>query len=236
MLQVGRIEALVIRKPIKNVHLSVLPPDGKVRVSSPLAMKDDAIRALIAIRIPWIQKQKAKFEAQERQIKRGYVSGESHYFLGRRYRLEVLHENRPAHVELKGKKTIALYVRQESSTAKRAEAMREWYRKELRTVADAVIPKWQEKIGIRAGSWGIKKMKTRWGTCNQKAGRIWLNLELAKKPITCIEYVIAHELLHLIEKTHNARFVALMNRQLPKWRSEKEELNRFILSHEEWNY
>ena len=236
MIQVGNIEALVIRKPIKNLHLSVLPPLGKVRVTAPLAMKDDAIRILLATRLPWIKKQQVKFEAQERQTKREYVSGESYYLFGRRHRLEVLYENKRPRVELKGKNRIVLCVRPKSPVVKRQDVMMEWYRKELRTVLAEVIPKWQEKIGQQAKSWGIRKMKTRWGTCNQKAGRIWINLELAKKPITSIEYVVVHELLHLIEKKHNERFVGLMTKHLPKWRSEKEELNRFILSHDKWNY
>lgn len=236
ILQIGSMEVLVVRKSIKNLHLSVLPPDGKVRVSSPLSINDDVIRTLIATRIPWIWKQKAKFEAQERQTKRMYVSGESHYFLGRRYRLEVLYENGPAQVELRGNTKIILRVRPHSTVAKREEVIMKWYRKELRNVADTMISRWQEKIGIQARSWGIKKMKTRWGTCNQKVRRIWINLELVKKPIACIEYVVVHELLHLIEKKHNERFLALITKHLPKWRNEKEELNRFILSHEEWNY
>src|SRR5438094_4073453 len=194
MLQVGSIEALVIRKPIKNLHLSVLPPLGKVRVSAPLYMKDDAIRTLLATRLGWIKKQKARFEAQERQTPRQYISGESHYVLGRRYRFEVVYEDKPAHVELKGKNKIILRVRPKSALAKREEVVMEWYRKELRPIADELLVKWQEKIGMQANAWGIKRMKTRWGTCNQKAGRIWLNLELAKKPIACIEYVVVHEL------------------------------------------
>jgi predicted metal-dependent hydrolase len=187
-------------------------------------------------KLPWIWKQKAKFEAQERQTKRMYVSGETHYFFGRRYRLEVLYENGPAQVELRENTKIILRVRPLSTVAKREEVVMEWYRKELRNVADKMISKWQGKIGVRVKSWGIKKMKTRWGTCNQKAGRIWINLELAKKPISCVEYIVVHELLHLIEKKHNERFVALITKYLPKWRNEKEELNRFALSHEEWNY
>lgn len=236
MLQVGSIEALVVRKPIKNLHLAVLPPLGKVRVSAPLYMKDDAIRTLLATRLGWIKRHQAKFEGQMRQPPRQYVSGESHYFLGGRYRFELVYGDKPGRIELKGKNKILLHVRPQSSFAKRQEVMMEWYRTELRNIADELLRKWQEKIGVRANAWGIKRMKTRWGTCNQKAGRIWLNLELAKKPISCIEYVVAHELLHLIEKKHNERFAALMSQHLPKWRSEKQELNRFILSHEEWKY
>jgi len=127
-------------------------------------------------------------------------------------------------------------VRPKSNRAKRAEVMLEWYRKELRNIAAELVAKWQKTIGVEAKNWEIKRMKTRWGTCNQQAGRIWLNLELVKKPISCIDYVVAHELLHLIEKKHNDRFVTLMSQHLPKWRSEKHELNHFMLSHEEWKY
>jgi hypothetical protein len=235
-VQVAGIEVLVVRKPIKNLHLSVLPPLGRVRVSAPLAMKEDAVRTLLATKLAWIRKQKAKFESQERQTRREYVSGESHYFLGKRCRLEVIFEDKPAQVHLNGKNKIVLRVRPNSGLAKREEVMLDWYRGELRTLLNELLPKWQEKIGVRARSWGIKRMKTRWGTCNQKAQRIWLNLELAKKPAACIEYVAVHELLHLIEKKHNENFVNLMTKYIPKWRSLKQELNRFILSHEEWKF
>ena len=227
---------MVVRKPIKNVHLSILPPDGKVRVSSPLRLKDDTIRSLIATRIPWIRKQKAKFEAQERQTPREYISGESHYVLGKAHRLEVVYENGSPCVSLKGKSKIILQVRPNSTLARREEVLLDWYRSELLVISTELLETWQKRIGVAVGSWGIKRMKTRWGTCNQKAGRILLNLELIKKPMACIEYVVVHELLHLIEKKHNERFVELMTKHLPKWRSCKEELNRFMLSHEEWSY
>ena len=236
LLQIGSIEVLVVRKPIRNLHLAVLPPDGRVRVSSPLRLKDDVIRTLIATRIPWIRKQKVKFEAQERQTPREYMSGESHFVLGRAHRLEVVCENSSPRVSLKGKGKIILRVRPNSTLARREEVLMDWYRSELRVISTELLERWQKRIGVAVGSWGIKRMKTRWGTCNQRARRIWLNLELVKKPIACIEYVVVHELLHLIEKKHNGRFVELMTKHLPKWRSSKEELNRFMLSHEEWSY
>lgn len=237
LLQIGSIEVLVLRKPIKNVHLSILPPDGKVRVSSPLRLKDDAIRSLVATRIPWIRKHKAKFEAQERQTPREYISGESHHVLGKAHRLEVVVcENGSPRVSIKGKGKIILEVRPNSTLARREEVFMDWYRSELRVILNELLERWQKRIGVALGSWGIKRMKTRWGTCNHKTGRILLNLELMKKPIACIEYVVVHELLHLIEKKHNERFVELMTKHLPKWRSSKEELNRFMLSHEEWSY
>jgi len=235
-LQLGSVEVLVIRKPIKNLHLSVLPPTGRVRITSPENMKDDAIRTLVATRLPWIKKQQAKFTGQERQTKRDYSSGESHYFFGKRYRLEVVYKDETSTVFLKGKTKIILQVRLKSPTIKRREVMMDWYRKELHTIAGDLIAKWQKKMGVDVKFWGIKQMKTRWGTCNHKKARVLINLELAKKPIACVEYVVVHELLHLIEKKHSDKFVALMAKYIPKWRSIKEELNRFILSHAEWAY
>lgn len=236
ILKLGSIEALVVRKKIKNLHLSVLPPMGKVRVTAPESMTDDAIRTLLATRLPWIKKQQEKFKNQARQTKRKYVSGETHYFFGHRYRLEVVYENAVPVVTLKGKTKIILQVRPDSSIEKRNDLMTEWYRKELQPVAARLMDKWQKKLKLEAKSWKIQRMKTRWGTCNNKAGRILLNLELAKKPIACLEYVIVHELLHMIEKKHNENFVNMLAKHIPKWKSIKEELNRSLLSHEEWNY
>src|SRR5262245_38912247 len=131
---------------------------------------------------------------------------------------------------------MILQVRPNSTIVRRQEVLSDWYRDELRSIAEELLPTWQERIGVAVDAWGIKRMKTRWGTCNQSARRIWLNLELMKKPMACIEYVVVHELLHLIEKRHNERFADLMTKHLPKWRSSKEELNRFMLAHEEWGY
>ncbi|OGG49374.1 metal-dependent hydrolase [Candidatus Kaiserbacteria bacterium RIFCSPHIGHO2_02_FULL_54_11b] len=235
-LHVGGIEALVVRKPIKNLHLSVLPPNGYVRVSAPVRMSDDAIRTLLATKISWIHKQRARFSGQERQTVRRYLSGESHYYLGKRYRLDVVYVNGPSYVELKGKNVLILQARPRSEQERRERVLHEWYRNELRTLLAPMIEEWQERLGVEPTSWDIKRMKTRWGTCNHKAGRIWLNLELIKKPLSCIEYVVVHELVHLIEKKHNDRFTELMSRHLPRWRSTKDNLNRFILSHENWEH
>ncbi|OGC95100.1 MAG: metal-dependent hydrolase [candidate division Zixibacteria bacterium RBG_16_53_22] len=236
LIKVGVVEAMIVRKPVKNLHLAVLPPAGKVRVTAPLSMKEDAIRTLVATKIGWIKKQQAKFAGQARQTRREYISGESHYFLGKRYRLEVVTEQARPTVSLKANGRMILSVRPGSSRAKREEVLIEWYRAELREIVTELLSKWQNKIGVQLDTWRIMRMKTRWGTCNHKAGRITLNLELAKKPLSCIEYVTVHELVHLIEKKHNERFQKLMTKYLPKWRSAKEELNRFILAHEEWEY
>lgn len=235
-LQLGNIEVLVVRKPIKNLHLSVLPPTGHVRVTSPEGMNDDAIRTLIATRLPWIKKHQGKFVGQERQTKRDYVSGESHYFFGGRYRLELIYKDEVPAVYLKGKNKIILQVRPNSSSAKRHEVMTQWYREQLRPVVADMIAKWEQNIGVQARHWNIRQMKTRWGTCNHRRGRILLNLELAKKPRECVEYVVVHELLHMLEKKHNDRFVELMTKHVPKWRSIKDDLNGFVLSHEEWKH
>jgi hypothetical protein len=234
-LQLGSVEALVVRKPIKNLHLSVLPPNGWVRVAAPQSMGDDAIRTLLALRLPWIKKQQTKFIGQERQTKRDYVSGESHYFFGKRYRLELVYKDAMPTVLLKSKSKIILQVRPKSPIAKRREVMANWYRRELHVIISDMINKWQKKMGVQVKFWGIKQMKTRWGTCNHKNARVLINLELAKKPIACIEYVVVHELSHLIEKKHDDKFVSLMIKYIPKWRSIKEELNSFILSHEDWD-
>lgn len=228
------MEVLVVRKAVKNLHLSLLPPDGRIRVTSPITMKDDAIRTLVATRLPWIRKHQQQFENQERQSKREYISGESHFLFGHRYLLEVVHVDAAPVVAVKGKKKIVLQVRPKATEQKKSEVMHEWYRLQLEEVLSEYVKKWEKKIGVKTTSWNIRRMRTRWGTCNHKTGHVWFNLELAKKPLSTIEYVVVHELLHLIEKTHNDRFIKLLDRHMPKWRSEKNLLNRFILSYEHW--
>src|SRR5438128_544924 len=169
LLQIGTMEVLVVRKAIRNLHLAVLPPDGMVRVSSPLHLNDDAIRTLIATRIPWIRTQKTKFAAQARQAPREYISGESHFLLGKQYRLEVLHGNEAPHVSVKGKNKIVLQIRHNSTMERREAVLMDWYRKELKAISASLLESWQEKIGVRVESWGIKRMKTRWGTCSRNA-------------------------------------------------------------------
>jgi predicted metal-dependent hydrolase len=234
-LSVNGIEVSVIRKPIKNLHLSVMPPNGWVRVTAPDKMKDEVIKALLAVKLRWIKKQQAKFECQERQTEREYVAGESHYFLGKRYRLEVIFKDAKPSVFLRGNNKIILQVRHESSKSVRQEVMYNWYREELFLYAGEVIAEWEGKIGVKAEFFGIKRMRTRWGSCNHEKRRIWLNLELAKKPVNCIEYVIVHELIHIITKKHDNEFFSLMDKYLPNWKSMKEELNRFMLSDEKWS-
>jgi predicted metal-dependent hydrolase len=224
---VSDINIEIQRKNIKNMHLSVLPPDGKVRISAPVNTKDETIRLFAISKIGWIKKQIDKFENQQRQTEREYVSGESHYVWGRRYRMEIRHNHRN-NVEIKGTKLI-LTVREFSTTQQREKIMTEWYRKQLKEKFPELVEKWEEIIGVKAETIRVKNMLTRWGTCNTKDKRIWINLQLAKKPIECLEYVIVHELVHLLEKSHNSIFVDYMNKFLPEWRVTKDLLNGFIM-------
>lgn len=236
LIKVGGVDVVVLHKKVKNLHLNVLPPIGKVRVSAPVGMDDDAIRTFLASRISWIKKNQAKFKGQERQTARKYISGESHFFLGSRYRLEVEFTDVTLGVDIKNKKKMVLNVKPKCQLLRREQIVRDWYRYELRNIISDLIDKWQKKIGVKANYWGIRKMKTRWGTCDEKTNRLWFNLELVKKPVSCIQYVVVHELIHLIERKHNDKFIGLIDKYLPKWRSEKDELNRQILSYDEWDH
>lgn len=226
----------VVRKKIKNLHLAVYPPTGRVRIATPLQLDDDAVRVFAISKLAWIKKHQANFEAQVRQSPREYVSGESHYFQGDRYLLNLIEAPGAPHVHIRNRKQLDLYVRPGSDVAARQRVMTRWYREQLRTQILPLAEKWQAIIGVQADEWQIKQMKTRWGTCNIEARRIWLNLELAKKPEHCLEYIIVHELVHLLERHHNARFSVLMSQSMPHWRIYKEELNRLPLSHAEWEY
>lgn len=225
----------VVRKRIKNLHLGVYPPNGKVRVAAPIALSKDTIRLAVLQRIVWIRRQRAKFEAQARQTEREMVTGETHYYQGRRYRLRVIEHKGKCAVLLQNKTTIHLFVRSTTSRARREAILHDWYRQQLKELIPPLVAKWSTKLGVKPPDWGVRKMKTRWGSCNAQARRIWLNLELAKKSVDCLEYIIVHELVHLIERTHNERFVGLMDQALPHWRSCRDLLNSGPLAHEEWS-
>ena len=235
-ISVNGMPVQVVRKTIKNLHLGVYPPKGRVRVAVPMAISDDAIRLAVIGKLGWGKRHQARFEAQPRQSKREMVSGESHFFLGRRYRLRVVTAEGPAKVVLRNRTTMELHSARDASARQRDRVLQRWYRQQLKGMIPPVLEKWQRLLGVQVTSWGIKKMKTRWGTCNTEARRIWLNLELAKKSIQCLEYLIAHELLHLHERHHNNRFVALMDRHLPAWRQHRQILNSEPLAHEDWSY
>ena len=223
-IQLGDITIEVTQKDIKNVHLSVYPPFGQVKIAAPLRMNLDTIRIYAITKLSWIRKQQSKIKAQKREAPREYLTKESHYYLGKRYLLKVIEHNLPPIVKLK-QNTIELYVRFGTDTAKRKDILDEWYRSKLKEIIPSIITKWESVMKVEVPHFGIKKMKTKWGTCNIESQRIWLNLELAKKPIICLEYIIIHEMTHLLERNHNTRFVALMNQCMPNWKEVKEELN-----------
>ncbi len=235
-IKVSGLTVDIVRKDIKNLHLAVYPPSGRVRVAAPLLVSDEAVRLAVISRLPWIKRQKNKFTHQARQSVREYVSGESHYFQGRRYRLNVIYQSDAPKVVIRNKTIIDLYVREGSDQVQRARVLSGWYRQQLKALMPSLIAQWEPIVGVKVGDSRVKQMKTRWGSCNIEAGRIWLNLELAKKPTQCLEYIIVHEMVHLLERHHNDQFTALMNKFMPNWRLLREQLNRSALGHEEWDY
>lgn len=234
-ITVGGLRVDVVRKRIKNLHLGVYPPNGRVRVAAPVAISDEAVRLAVVTRMGWIKRQRAKFDAQPRQSKRAYVSGESHYFLGQRYRLTLIEGARAGHVNVRSSRRLELHVRDDTDRGIRERILLNWYREELRGRAAPLIEKWAAIMELPLPTWGIKRMKTKWGTCNIEARRVWLNLELAKKPLHCLEYIIVHELNHFSERNHTDRFVALMDSRLPTWRAVRDELNAQPLPSDDWS-
>ncbi len=228
------IPVQVIRKDIKNLHLSVCPPNGHVRVAVPTHMTDDNVRLAVISRLSWIKKQQASFQAQPRQSEREMVTGESHYVFGKRYRLEVIERRGRHEVLIKNNSTLQLFVNPGTSQQNRALVLQEWYRKQLKERIPKLLDHWQSVIGKQVSNWGIKRMKTKWGSCNINQRRIWLNLELAKKPIECLEYVLVHELVHLLERHHSDRFKAYMDKFLPHWQQCRDILKHEPLGNESW--
>ncbi len=234
-IELGNITIEVEQKDIKNIHLSVYPPDGNVKIAAPERMELDTIRVFAINKLKWIKKQQETFRNQEREAPREYLSKESHYFQGKRYLLKITEQDAKPKVVLKHSE-IELFIRPNTSKEKRKEILDEWYREQLKNTVPKLIKKWENKIGVKINEFGIKKMRTKWGTCNTEAKRIWLNLELAKKPAECLEYIIVHELLHLLERSHNEKFMKYMNKFMPKWRFYRDELNRLPFKHVEWKY
>jgi predicted metal-dependent hydrolase len=235
-LTVNGLPVTIVRKAIKNLHLGVYPPNGRVRVAVPLAVTDEAVRLAVVGKLGWIKRQRAKFKAQPRQSAREMVRGESHYFLGVRYRLRVIEQDGPSKVALRNRSAMDLHVRPGTSAEQRERVLHRWYRQQLKELIPPLMEKWQLALGVEVTDWGIKKMKTKWGTCSVEARRIWLNLELAKKPVQCLEYIVVHELVHLIERHHNDHFISIMDKHLPQWRLHRQELNAAPLAEEVWDH
>lgn len=235
-ITVSGIKVEVVRKDIKNLHLGVYPPTGRVRVAVPMVVDDEAVRLAVLDKLGWIRRQKAKFVEQPRQSQREMVNGESHYFFGKRYRLRVHEQSGPARVAVRGIASLDLFVRRGTDSEQREVILLRWYREQMKALVPALLEKWQPILGVQVADWGIKKMKTKWGTCNTEARRVWLNLELAKKPVPCLEYIVVHEMVHLLERHHNDRFMELLDQFMPQWRLYREELKQGPLGHESWNY
>lgn len=234
-IELGELTVDVILKDIKNIHLSVYPPDGRVRISAPLSMDLETIRVYAISRLGWIKKQQVKLHEQERETPREYLERESHYVWGKRYLLEIIEKDTSPSVELKHSH-ILLVVRPGSDEKKRQAVIDEWYRKQIKEAGEPLIVKWEPLMGVNVNRFFVQRMKTRWGSCNPEAGNIRLNTELAKKPRECLEYILVHEMAHLIEPSHNPRFVALMDRFMPQWKMVREDLNRWPLWHVTWEY
>lgn len=234
-ITLGDITVDVIRKDIKNLHLSVYPPTGRVRISAPARMKLETIRVYAVSKLGWIKKSQAKLRNQERESRREFTSRESHYFMGKRYLLKISETDAPQRVILRHRE-IEILVRKGANVEQRQKLLEDWYRRQLRDRADQHVSFWEKQMSLKVAEIGIRKMRTKWGSCNQYAKRIWLNLELAKKPKECLEYIVVHEMVHLIERNHGTRFIGLMDKFLPQWRQHKDELNRLPVAYGNWRY
>ena len=234
-IELGEISVEVVKKDIKNIHLSVYPPAGRVRISAPLRMNLDTIRIFAISKLDWIKRQQKKLQEQERETPREYLDRESHYVWGKRYLLRVVESDEAPAVELERSRMI-LRVRPGESDVKKQAIVEEWYREQIKRAVPALIAKWAPIVGVKAPRFFVQRMKTKWGSCNHNSDSIRLNTEMAKKPPECLEYIVVHELVHLLEPTHNDRFTTLMDRFMPKWRFCRAELNRLPVRHEDWDF
>lgn len=229
------MEVEIIQKKIKNIHLSVYPPNGHVRVSAPETMATETIRNYVISKLSWIKKQQQKLKSQVREAPREYFDRESHYFSGKRFLLKVVEQESNPQVSLSHSQ-IVLQVRPGTNETQKRALLDTWYRQQLRDKIDVLLDKWEKKMGVKTTKYSIRKMKTKWGNCTPITRALRINLELAKKPPEHLEYIIVHELAHILEPSHNVSFIALMDKFLPKWRLYREELNTLPVCHENWKY
>jgi len=234
-VQLGDLTVDVVRKDIKNVHLSVHPPTGRVTIAAPSHMSVDTIRVFAISKLGWIRQQQGKLQEQEREAPREYLDRESHYVWGKRYLMKVVEGDFSPSVELSHSRMI-FRARPGWDQAKKQALLESWYRQQLKAAVPPVIAKWEALMGVKVSRIFVRRMKTKWGSCNPQAHTIRLNTDLAKKPRECLEYIIVHELVHLLEPTHNARFIALMDRFMPKWQGHRKALNRLPVRQESWGY
>jgi predicted metal-dependent hydrolase len=234
-IELGDIVIDVLQKDIKNVHLSVYPPNGRVRISAPIRMDIDTIRVFAISKLAWIKEQQKLFQQQERETSREYLNRESHFLWGKRYLLKLIETDESPSIEIKHNQMI-LKTHSETTGKKKQEIVDGWYRQQLKEVIPGFIANREMQIGVNVEKFYVQRMKTRWGSCNHLAGNLRFNTELAKKDRNCLEYIVVHEMVHLLEPTHNAQFVALMDHNLPNWRLLRDELNRAPLGHADWRY
>jgi|SRR5665648_20770 len=234
-MRVSGIGVDVIFKDIKNLHIGVYPPFGRVRVAAPERLTEEAIRLAIVQRLPWIKKQRDRLQNAERQSAREMVSGESHYVWGSRLRLEIVERPGRANIEIGGS-NMRLCVPPGADAEKRRHVLDAWYRKQLKAAILDLIKKWEPVVDKEVQGWTVRRMKTKWGSCNPNSGHISLNLELTKKHPSCLEYILVHEMAHLRERTHGERFTVLMGEYLPNWRALRDQLNQAPLAHEDWTW
>lgn len=234
-LELGDIAVDVVLKDIKNVHLSVHPPTGRVRIAAPERMAIETIRLFVISKLGWIKSQQRKLREQERETPREFLERESHYVWGKRYLLSVVEVDEPPSIELNHQRMV-LRIRPDSDEAKRGQVVEDWYREQVKMAADGMIGKWEAKIGVAVVRYYVQRMKTRWGSCNSPARTIRLNTDLARKPRECLEYIVVHELLHFLEPTHSQRFHGLMDHYMPDWKHRRQVLNQLPVRHEDWVY
>lgn len=232
-IQLGEISILVTRKAIKHVHLSVYPPGGRVTLVAPIATRIDVARAYAISKLSWIREQQSKLWNQAREAPRKLVERESHYLWGRRHLLTIIYRETKPSVSLDHRR-ITLAVRPGSNAHKRAAVLHDWHKSLLHKTLPPLIKKWEQKLRVEVNAYSLQRMKTKWGSCNHKASRIRLNTELVKKPKDLLEYVIVHEMVHLIEPTHSDRFLAILRDHYPTWREARAELNELPLAAEAW--
>ena len=235
IIELNDIKVEVIHKNIKNIHLSVYPPNGRVRVSAPNNVPLENLRIFVISKLNWIKTKKAKLIAQEREALKEYINRESHYFNGKRYLLKVLEVNEPPKVFLSHSEII-LQVRPGASAVKKVKVLDEWYRKQLKEALTPIVQKWEKIMHLSVSKISVRKMKTKWGSSTPEDSHIRINLELAKKPSECLEYIVVHEMVHFIEINHNEKFIELMNEYMPKWRFYRDELNRLPVRYDSWKY
>jgi hypothetical protein len=231
----GDITADVVRKDIQNIHLSVYPPSGRVRISAPSRMRLDTIRVFAISRLGWIKQQQQKLLEQARETPREYLDRESHYVWGKRYLLKVSEGDETPSVALQHSRMF-LQVHPGTDAKKKRAIVEAWYRQQLKKAVPPLIARWEPLVGVKVERFFVQRMKTKWGSCNHRARTLRFNTELAKKPRECLEYIVVHEMTHVLEPTHNARFVALMDQCMPQWRFYRDQLNRLPVRHEDWAY